>query len=175
MPGSVLDRETLAMLFRGNAADVRATRELLHREPRAVSAFVPVATASAERAAAQLRWLLPILRGSVGLVWIATGVVSIWVYPETKSFGLLARAGMPAALAPVALYGAATLDIVIGLATLSSRRRPWLWLVQIALILAYTAVITVALPEFWAHPYGPVLKNLPMLAAIWMIYVLEKR
>jgi uncharacterized protein YbjT (DUF2867 family) len=175
MSGSVLDRETLAMLFRGNAADVRATSELLQREPRAVSAFVPVATASSERTAAQLRWLLPILRGSVGLVWIATGVVSIWVYPETKSFGLLARAGMPAALAPVALYGAATLDIVIGLATLSSRRRPWLWLVQIALILAYTAVITVALPEFWAHPYGPVLKNLPMLAAIWMIYVLEKR
>ena len=175
VPGSVLDRETLAMLFRGNTADVRATTELLHREPRAVSAFVPVATASTERPAAQLRWLQPILRWSVGLVWIATGVVSIWVYPEVDSYGLLARTGIPAAWAPLALYGAATLDIAIGLATLTIRRRQWLWLIQIALILAYTAIITVALPEFWAHPYGPVLKNLPMLAAIWMIYVLEKR
>jgi uncharacterized protein YbjT (DUF2867 family) len=175
MPGSVLDRESLAMLFRGNTADVRATRKVLRREPRAVSAFVPVATASMERSDAQLRWLLPILRWSVGLVWIATGVVSIWVYPQTESYSLLARAGMPAAWAPLALYGAATLDIAIGLATLTVRRRRWLWLIQIALILGYTAIITVALPKFWAHPYGPVLKNLPMLAAIWMIYVLEKR
>jgi uncharacterized protein YbjT (DUF2867 family) len=175
VPGSVLDRETLAMLFRGNTADVRATTELLHRAPRAVSAFVPAATASTERSAAQLSWLLPILRWSVGLVWIATGVVSIWIYPETESYGLLARTGLPAAWAPLALYGAAALDISIGIAALSNRRRPWLWLVQIALILAYTAIITVALPEFWAHPYGPVLKNLPMLAAIWMIYVLDKR
>ena len=175
VPGSVLDRETLAMLFSGNTADVRATRELLHRAPRAVSAFVPVATASTERTAAQLCWLLPILRWSIGLVWIATGVVSIWVYPEAESYGLLARTGIPSAWAPLALYGAAALDVAIGLATLSGRRRPWFWLMQIALILAYTAIITVALPEFWAHPYGPVLKNLPMLAAIWMIYVLEKR
>jgi uncharacterized protein YbjT (DUF2867 family) len=174
-PGSVLDRETLAMLFRGNTADPRATRELLHRAPRAVPAFVPVEAAATERRAAQLRWLLPVLRWSVGLVWIGTGVVSIWVYPEAESYGLLARTGIPAAWAPSALYGAATLDIAIGLATLSRSRRPWLWLMQITVILAYTAVITVALPEFWAHPYGPVLKNLPMLAAISMIYVLEKR
>ena len=175
VPGSVLDGETLAMLFRGNTADVRATRELLHREPRAVSAFVPAATASTERSAAQLRWLLPILRWSVGLVWIATGVVSIWVYPEAESYGLLARTGIPATWAPLALYGAAILDIAIGLATLTILRRQWLWLIQIALILGYTAIITVALPEFWAHPYGPVLKNLPILAAIWMLYVLEKQ
>jgi hypothetical protein len=128
----------------------------LHRAPRAVSAFVPAATASTERSAAQLSWLLPILRWSVGLVWIATGVVSIWIYPETESYGLLARTGLPAAWAPLALYGAAALDISIGIAALSNRRRPWLWLVQIALMLAYTAIITVALPEFWAHPYGPV-------------------
>jgi uncharacterized protein YbjT (DUF2867 family) len=175
VPGSVLDPETLDMLFRGNTADVRATRELLHRQPRTVPEFLPVATASTQRSAAQLRWLLPILRWSVGLVWIGTGIVSIWVYPEADSFRLLARSGVSVAWAPFALYGAATLDIVIGLATLTSRPRPWLWLAQIALILGYTAIITVALPEFWAHPYGPVLKNLPMLAAIWMIYELEQR
>jgi uncharacterized protein YbjT (DUF2867 family) len=175
IPGSILDRETLDMLFMGNAADPRVTRELLHREPRSVSEFVLETTVSMERSSAQLRWLLPVLRWSVGLVWIASGVVSIWVYPVAESYSLLARTGIPAAWAPLALYGSATLDIAIGLATLSGRRRQWLWMTQIALILAYTAIITVTLPEFWAHPYGPVLKNLPMLAAIWMIHVLEKR
>src|SRR5688572_6274915 len=104
MRGSVLDRETLEMLFRGNSADVSATRELLGREPRQVQAFLPRGTASLERSAAQLRWLLPILRWSVGLVWIATGVVSIWFYPDAESYALLARTGITGRWAPIALY-----------------------------------------------------------------------
>ncbi|HJQ63015.1 MAG TPA: SDR family oxidoreductase [Burkholderiales bacterium] len=175
MPGSILDRETLGMLFRGNTAQVGPTRELLHREPRAVPAFLPARTAFLERSAAQLRWLLPVLRGSIGIVWIATGVVSLWFYPVTASYALLARTGISGDWAPAALYGAATLNIVLGLASLLRGRRQWLWLLQIALILAYTIIISLALPEFWAHPYGPVLKNLPMLAAIWLVYELEKR
>ena len=175
MPGSILDRETLSMLFRGSTADASPTRELLHREPRAVRAFLPTGTASLERSAAQLRWLLPVLRWSIGLVWIVTGIVSLWVYPATASFALLEHAGVSRNWAPAALYGAATLNIVLGLASLLPGRRQWLWLLQIALILAYTLVISIALPEYWAHPYGPVLKNLPMVAGIWMVYELEKR
>ena len=37
----------------------------------------------------------------------------------------------------------------------------------------YTVVITVWLPEFWAHPFGPVLKNLPLLAALLLVLQLE--
>ena len=163
------------MLFRGNTADASPTRELLGREPRGVAAFLPTGTASLERSAAQLRWLLPILRWSIGLVWIASGIVSVWFYPAADSYTLLARTGISGDWAPFALYGAATLDVILGVASLSSSRRQWLWLLQIALIVAYTIIITIALPEFWAHPYGPLLKNLPMLAAIWMVYELEKR
>ena len=79
-------------------------------------------------------------------------------------------------MAAWALYGAALLDLALGAATLFLRRgrRP-LWLMQIGLILGYTALITVWLPEYWLHPYGPVLKNLPMLAAIWMLYAFERK
>jgi hypothetical protein len=42
-------------------------------------------------------------------------------------------------------------------------------------MLGYTALITVFLPEFWLHPYGPLLKNLPMLAALALLLVLEDR
>jgi len=47
-------------------------------------------------------------------------------------------------------------------------------LAQIALIVGYTAIITARLPEFWLHPYGPVLKNLPMLAALWLLLEFER-
>jgi hypothetical protein len=54
------------------------------------------------------------------------------------------------------------------------RRRRLLWLAQMLLIIGYTIIITVRLPEFWFHPYGPLLKNLPMLAAIYLLYTLER-
>jgi hypothetical protein len=45
---------------------------------------------------------------------------------------------------------------------------------QLALIGFYSIVIAIRLPEFLIHPYGPLTKNLPMLAAIWLLYELEK-
>jgi hypothetical protein len=72
------------------------------------------------------------------------------------------------------LYGAALMDLAFGIGTLALKRRRRLWLMQLALILFYTIVISFRLPEFWLHPYGPLLKNLPMLAAIWLLYELEK-
>jgi len=61
----------------------------------------------------------------------------------------------------------------LGIATLTLRRRRLLYKAQALLILAYTAIITLHLPEFWLHPYGPVLKNLPMLVALWLLHDLE--
>jgi hypothetical protein len=43
----------------------------------------------------------------------------------------------------------------------------------LGLIGFYTVVIAWKLPEFLVHPYGPLTKNLPMLAAIWLLYALE--
>jgi hypothetical protein len=36
-------------------------------------------------------------------------------------------------------------------------------------------IITVRLPEFWLHPFGPLLKNLPMLAGIFLLQQMERR
>jgi hypothetical protein len=45
---------------------------------------------------------------------------------------------------------------------------------QALLIVAYTAIISVRLPGFWLHPYGPLTKNLPLLAAIATLAWLEE-
>jgi hypothetical protein len=88
---------------------------------------------------------------------------------------LLARTGITGALADFALYAAAALDLALGASILLLRRRRWLWLAQFALIVAYMVIITIKLPEFWLHPYGPILKNLPLLACITLLYSLEDR
>lgn len=111
----------------------------------------------------------------MAIMWIVTGVVSIWVYPVQDSFALLARTGVPPILQPLALYGAGALDILLGVLCFVPYRRRLVWLVQIALIVFYTVMITLRLPEFWLHPYGPILKNLPILAALGLLCLAEPR
>jgi hypothetical protein len=45
---------------------------------------------------------------------------------------------------------------------------------QVALIVLYSAIITVSLPELWIHPFGPVSKNMPLIVATLMMIVLER-
>jgi hypothetical protein len=42
--------------------------------------------------------------------------------------------------------------------------------VQLTLVAAYTLALSVYMPGLWANLFGPLLKNLPILAAIgvWM-------
>lgn len=168
----LLNRDALRMLERGNTADPEATIRLLGHAPRAPDSFID--TPSAERAQAKLGWLLPPLRLSVALVWIATAIVSAVFYPHELSYQLLERTGVPPAYGPLMLYGACAFDLLMGLGILFLRRRRWLWRAQLALIGFYTVVIAWKLPEFLVHPYGPLTKNLPMLAAIWLLAQFEE-
>ena len=173
LPGGLLDEEALRMLDRGNAGDVSMTTQLVGHPPRPVQDFIR--HPGAERTQAKLGWLLPVLRLSIVAVWIITAIVSYGLYPVEASYDLLARTGIPPALQPLMLYGAATFDLLLGLGILFLARRRWLWLAQLGLIGFYTVVIAIKLPEFLLHPYGPLTKNLPMLAAIWLLYELEEK
>ncbi|MBZ8140829.1 short chain dehydrogenase [Rubrivivax gelatinosus] len=175
--GGLFDRDAWRMLQRGNTAAAADTAALLGAPPRPVEAFIAPGLAPALRARAELAWTLPLLRLSLAGVWLVTAWVSLFVYPRDASLELLARAGVPAALQGAALLGAAGLDAIFGVLTLAPWRRGarrWLWLAQAALIAGYTLVISVALPEFWAHPYGPLTKNLPLLALLALLWARDR-
>ncbi|KQQ88444.1 SDR family oxidoreductase [Massilia sp. Leaf139] len=172
LPGALLDPEALRMLDRGNTGDAAVITHLLGRAPTPIAAFIT--DPRAERTLAKLGWLLPTLRWSIVAVWIATAIVSFGLYPVEQSYDLLARTGIPPSLQPLMLYGAASFDLLLGLGIAFLPRRRPLWRAQLALIGFYTVVIAFKLPEFLLHPYGPLTKNLPMLAAIWLLYELEE-
>jgi nucleoside-diphosphate-sugar epimerase len=171
----MLDVETWQMLQRGNTADAASTRDLLGREPRPVRAFISRWSAQASRQSALLGWLQLVLRVALAIVWLVAGIVSMGIYPVEDSYMLLSRVGITGSLASVALYGAAAMDIAFGLATLFLRHRQLLWIAQTMVIGIYTVTITFFLPEFWLHPFGPLIKNVPILAVIWLLYELEKQ
>lgn len=174
-PRSLLDRETLEMLEAGNIADPASTTALLGRPPRAVETFIEPRYRTPLAHEARLQWLVPLMRFSIAAVWIWTGIVSLGLYPVEDSYALLYAVGVSPTLAPWLLYGAAALDLAFGIATLVLPRRRLLYLLQIALILAYTLIITLKLPEFWLHPYAPILKNIPMVVGIYWLYVLDRK
>lgn len=109
------------------------------------------------------------IRLTLATIWLFTGIVSLGIYPVEDSLRLLARVGIYGNFALITLYGEALLDIVIGLLTLFKPSQR-LWQVQAAIIVGYTAVISVCLPKFWLHPFEPLLKNLPILTLLWLLY-----
>ncbi len=175
MRSVLLDRESLGMLLRGNVASPARVTAVLGRPPRPVESFIPPQSARALANEARLAWLLPLLRATIGIVWIATAIVSFGVYPVSESYALLARVGLTGAAASAALYGAAVIDLAFGIGVFALRDRRWLWRAQIALIVGYSLITAIALPEFWLHPFGPMLKNLPLLAAILLLHEFEDR
>jgi hypothetical protein len=175
LPGSSLDSETAGMLLRGNAAPSDAFARLLARAPMSVEQFIGTCQAAALRAQAVVGVWLPVLRLAIALLWIWTGIVSLGLYPVQDSLALLARVGLHGTVAVLALYAAAALDLLLGVATLAApaRHRGWVWAGQLLLIAGYTLLITVFLPEYWLHPYGPISKNIPLLASIALAWALE--
>jgi len=163
--GRWLDVDALAMLARGNNADAVPITRVLGRPPRDPAIFLDRGEGSDLRGA--LTWALfaPAMRWTVALVWLGSGITSLLGWPIGRSMDMLGAVGLHGTWAWLALVSGALLDIALGIATLAWRRR-WVYLLQIATIAGYTAIITVALPEYWLHPFGPVLKNLPMLALL---------
>ncbi|NZA25036.1 SDR family oxidoreductase [Luteimonas sp. SJ-92] len=174
LPGSLVTPDSLRMLEAGSVADAAPVTRLLGRPPRPAPRFFDPAAQLRLGAGARLQWLVPLLRYAMAAMWIATALVSAFVFPVAESLALLARTGLTGSAAQLALYGAAALDLLLGIALLVPRWRTWAYRAQIALVAGYTLIISVFLPEYWAHPYGPVLKNLPLLAALVALHELDR-
>ena len=174
-PSPLLDPETLGMLERGNVGPSGPMERLLGRPATPVARFVSPARRESRRAAASLRWITPLLRITVAAMWLIAGIVSLGAYPVQDSVALLMSMGVSATLAPLMLFGASALDILLGVLTLLPRRPRWLWTLQILLVLGYTLIITIELPALWLEPFGPVAKNLPILALLVLLRQFEER
>ena len=169
-PGALLTPDSLRMLRRGNTAAADGTEAVLGFPPRDPETFL--ADAGIPREAVQWQVVAPILRAALAFVWLYSGAVSLGLYPIADSLALLARLGLEGGLARAALYGAAMLDIVFAWGTWRGRPRA-IWPAQIVLILFYSLAIAWWLPEYWLHPFGPLAKNVPMLAVIFSLWYLD--
>jgi DoxX-like family len=103
-----------------------------------------------------------------------SGVLSAFFFPHDQSYEWLEALGISGAAAPLTLYGLAAMDCALGVALLIGYRLLQVITVQIFVMVGYLVVISFGLPEFWLHPFGPLLKNIPMLAASLILMVMEE-
>ncbi|PMS16349.1 NAD-dependent dehydratase [Trinickia dabaoshanensis] len=174
VPGAMLTPDTWRMLQRGNTAAPGPFATALGRTPRGIETFIGAGEARSSRIEALAGWHALLLRIALAIVWIGTAFVSAVAYPQAASLERLSRFGLHGFAAHVALYGACALDLAFGMATLIKPGRV-LWLVQATLIAAYTLLIAVVLPEFLIEPFAPILKNVPILAILFILFSQETR
>ncbi|MDF3839829.1 SDR family oxidoreductase [Cupriavidus basilensis] len=163
-PGSLVDRDSLVMLHSDNSASPHAAAALAGRPLRDPGRFAT----PAERLPALLHWHLWVARMVIAAVWLATAYVCF--ADLDAGTGLLRDAGLPLAWRAPLVWLGGGLDLALGVLVLWRPTRA-VWAAQAALVLGYTALITWLLPVWWRHPFGPVLKNLPMLA--WFALFLQ--
>jgi hypothetical protein len=164
------------MLRQGNTADVAQFIARFGFTPKSMDQILADQPAQqADRWHARLYFLAPLLRFSIAFLWLYTGFVSAFIYPIDQSYKLLAQVGIAGLGLPIMLYGAIATDLLLGMATLFAYRLQLVALLQISVILIYSSTILIWLPEHWLHPFGAMSKNLPLLVAIAIMLVMDRR
>ncbi len=122
---------------------------------------------------ARLYLMRPVLRLTLALLWIASGLLGLTL-PAAQFLPLISP---HPALSDTALIALARLgglaDLAIALALLRGWRLPLMAAVQGALVLGYTLTFSLLAPALWLLPLGGLLKNLPILALITLHAILE--
>ena len=166
------------MLQRGNVTSEDAWARLQSHfgfAPRDLAEVLAVHPSQVQdRWQAQLYFLAPTMRITVIALWLLSAVVG-WITPASQILALT-DASFLHTLAPVELARAtASLDALLAV-WLATRWRPrWaLGLMGIS-VLAYTALFGTLLPALWLDPPGGLAKNLVVLPALAVLWVLVDR
>ncbi len=166
----------LRMLDRGNVGAVDASTRISNQlgvAPRTLSkALAAVPAQVQDRWHARLYFLLPAMRASVALLWVASGLLGLLL--PMQSMAPVTHAGpVPAALALMLARVSGAADLVLGVLCVI-RWRPQLVLVlMFAMLVGYTLVIGLLWPHAWLDPFGSLLKNLPLLATVLVLLATE--
>ena len=171
LPQKVFCRDTIRMLDRGSVPLVNAAPDLLGRAPTPMAQGL-VITAPEPLVDLQVR-LSPamalIARLSLAFMWLYTAFVNAVMPQDSGVLKLLARCGFEGRLGVAALVFFCSLNIALGLLSLR-RITPRMQALQMAAVIGYTVVAVFNMPELTVELCGTLVKNLPVLALIMLLW-----
>jgi uncharacterized protein YbjT (DUF2867 family) len=172
--GGPINTTALRQLEFGNTGRLDAFVEIVGAQPRRWSdALLARPSQAQDRWHARLYFLRPVLRWVLALMWVGSGAIGL-MRPASITALIFAAFGLSGMAASVAAWISCLLDIAIGASLLARQRPGAMATLQLAVVAAYTAGLTFAQPSLWADPFGPLLKNLPIMAAIMILAAIER-
>ncbi len=176
LPQRVLCRDTVALLAQGSVPTVNAAPELLGRTPSTLAQGLQV---SPPQPLVDLRVDLSpgvegMLRLALATMWFYTAFTSLMWPSDSGVMNLLAQCGLEGAMGTLGLAFSCTLNISMGW-WVWRRPSPGVYALQAAAVLGYSLVAAVAMPALVIDHCGPLLKNLPVLGVIVVLWFARPR
>ncbi len=112
--------------------------------------------------------LLRLLLLSVAFVWLATGLLVLHPYYRQEGAHSLELLGLPSWL----MYFTCAGEVLLGLRVALGKPAAWITVLQIGMIVFFTAALLVTQPMLAVHPVGALTKNIPIITAIaaaWLV------
>lgn len=101
------------------------------------------------------------------MVWFWSGVSSLVSWSESES--LMASIGIAPEQAAPYIYFGSIVDILLAFGLFLRKHLKRVLLLQIGFILIYTIILSLFAPEYWMHPFGVLIKNLPIVVLAWWL------
>lgn len=171
--GGPLSTMTLRQLAAGNAGDGAAFAAAIGFAPMSLATML-----EREHADVQDRWHARLFvlgiaaKASLIFIWLASAVAGL-LFGHQMAASFVAALGLPAAIILPLVLATCLLDLAAAALLLFERRGRWALVLQLALVLGYTVGLTLVMPGLWADPFGPLIKNVPILALILINAVLS--
>ena len=127
-----------------------------------LAAVLAAYQASKEGFSPRVRWALRI---GMALVWVTEGLLPKILYQQDVELAVVRNSGLVPMDEAQFLRLLGVLQAASGVAALALRGRPLrvlLW-AQIAALIVLPLLVAYQMPLLWVHPFGPLIKNLPIL------------
>jgi nucleoside-diphosphate-sugar epimerase len=160
-----INSTSFKMLSYDNIADVKPLIATVGFEPdRLQDNLIKEPSSVQDRWHARLFFLNPLLRITLGIMWILSGLIPLLSSHDVFD-SIFFQAGITGTAAVSLFYFSTLLDMLLGLLTLIKWHIKWVGALQIVLIIAYTLIISIFIPQYWLDPFGAIVKNLPLLVS----------
>lgn len=127
-----------------------------------------------DRRTAQLALLSPVITAVLFLTWITSGLLG-FAFGVPAAQDLLAALDLQSADPQLTTWITSGLNVLLGVLLLTPLSTGFLAGLQLSTVVAYTTALSIALPHLWLDPFGPLLKNVPLLLLIGIWAMLRRR
>jgi hypothetical protein len=173
-PAGTITSTAVRMLELGNTADAAPFVAATGIVPRRFADGLAAEPAHVQdRWHARLYFLRPLLRVTIGLFFLCTGLSTFLFWPKADSLALLRAAGIPEAILPLAYWAGWLFDVVLGLALLRRWRVRLVGGIMVVASLFYLVFVTIAEPWQWIHPITPLGIVFPLMVATLVMIAIE--